>query len=55
MSDDWGRSRSDLGDEDEKDEADLSREETGGWEEDKPASGHFRSHWPDDDEPEATE
>ena len=53
MSDDWGRSRSDLGDEDEKDEkdeGDLDREETGGWAEEEPTSGHFRSHWPEDEE-----
>jgi hypothetical protein len=52
MSDDWGRSRSDLGDEDEKDEGDLGREETGGWAEEEPTSGHFRSHWPEDEESE---
>jgi signal peptidase I len=54
MSDDWGRYRSDLGDEDEKDEKDEAvpgRDEPGGWPEDKPDTGHFRSHWPDD-EPE---
>ena len=52
MSDDWGRYRSELGDEDEKDDADLDGDEPGGWPEEKLHSGH--PHWPDD-EPEAEE
>jgi signal peptidase I len=54
MSDDWGSYRRELGDEDERDDADVAREETGGWAEDEPETAHFRSHWPeDDDEPGA--
>ena len=52
MSDDRGSYRRELGDEDERDDADVAREETGGWAEDEPETAHFRSHWPeDDDEP----
>jgi signal peptidase I len=51
MSDDWGRYRPELGDDDEKDEADLGSEDPGGWPEDEPDPGHSRSHWPDDPEP----
>jgi signal peptidase I len=51
MSDDWGRYGPDLGDEDEKDEADPGRDEPGGWAEDEPDAGHRRSGW-DNDEPE---
>ena len=54
MSDDWGNRR-ELDAEDEKDEGSLGREETGGWPEDEPETGHFRSHWPDDDEPEESD
>jgi signal peptidase I len=54
MSDDWGRYRSGLGDEDEQDDADLGRDEPGGWPEDESDAGHERSHWPDD-EPDAEE
>jgi signal peptidase I len=49
MSDDWSRYRPELGDDDEKDEAEAGRQDPGGWPEDKPDSGHSRSHWPDDD------
>jgi signal peptidase I len=52
MSDDWGRDRRGLDDEDEKDEkgeGSLGRQEPGGWPEDGPDTGHFRSHWPDDE------
>lgn len=49
MSDDWSRYRSDLGDEDEKDEADVGRDDPGGWPQDEPDAGHARSHWADDD------
>ncbi len=52
MSDDWGRYRRELGDEDDKDDADLDSRETGGWAEDAPDAGHSRSHWPDEDEPD---
>ena len=52
MSDDRGSYRRELGDEDERDDADVAREDTGGWAEDEPETAHFRSHWPeDDDEP----
>jgi signal peptidase I len=54
MSDDFGRYRPGLGGDDEKDEADLGREDPGGWPKDEPDSGHSRSHWPDD-EPEPGE
>jgi signal peptidase I len=53
MSDDWGRYRSGLGDDDEGEaeegEADTGSDEPGGWAEDKPGTGH--THWADD-EPE---
>jgi signal peptidase I len=49
MSDDWGRYRSDLGDEDEKDEAEIGRDDPGGWPEDEPDAGHARSHWADEE------
>ena len=49
MSDDWGSYRRELGDEDERDDADVAREDTGGWAEDEPETAHFRSHWPDDE------
>jgi signal peptidase I len=52
MSDDWGRYRSDLGDEDEQDDAGLGGDDPGGWPEDEPAPGPFKSSWPDDDEEE---
>jgi signal peptidase I len=53
MSDDWGRYPRELGDEDEHDEADLGRDDPGGWPEDAPDPGHSRSHWLDeDDEPD---
>jgi signal peptidase I len=53
MSDDFGRYRPELGDDDEKGEADLGRQEPGGWPpEDEPdTGGEKRSGWPDD-EPE---
>jgi|tagenome__1003787_1003787.scaffolds.fasta_scaffold20963774_2 signal peptidase I len=57
MSDDWGTYRRGLDDEDEQDEKDekddgeLDRETPGGWVEEERASGHSRSHWPEDDEP----
>ncbi len=51
MSDDWGGYRSDLGGEDENDEAEPGRDEPGGWPEDEPDAGHARSGWADD-EPE---
>jgi len=50
MSDDWGGYRRGLDDEDEKDEGSPGGQEPGGWPEDEPDTGHFRSHWPDDDE-----
>ncbi len=51
MSDDWGRYRPDLGDDDEdaQDDADTGPDEPGGWAEDKPGTGH--THWAED-EPE---
>ena len=49
MSDDRGRYRGELGDEDEKDE--TGAEDPGGWPEDEPDAGKARSGWPDD-EPE---
>jgi signal peptidase I len=49
MSDDWSRYRSDVGDEDERDDADTGREEPGGWPDDEPELG--KTHWPED-EPE---
>src|SRR5438876_1164114 len=51
MSDDWGRYRSGLGDEEEgqEDEKDLGGEEPGGWPEDEPGTG--KTHWAED-EPE---
>jgi signal peptidase I len=50
MSDDWGRYRPELGDEDEKDEADAGREDPGGWPEDQADAGkETRRGWPDDD------
>jgi signal peptidase I len=50
MSDDWGRYRSELDDEDERDEADAAgREEPGGWADEEPAAG--KTHWADE-EPE---
>jgi signal peptidase I len=52
MSDDWGRYRRELDDEDEKDEGSPGRQEPVGWPEEQPDSAHFHSHWPeDDDEP----
>ncbi len=56
MSDDFGRYRPGLGDDDEKDEADLGREQQpGGWPEDDPGTGReARSGWADD-EPEPGE
>jgi signal peptidase I len=55
MSDDWGRYRPELGDEDEKDEADVGREDPGGWPKDEPDAGkEAQSGWPDD-EPEPGE
>jgi signal peptidase I len=56
MSDDWGSYRRGLGDEDEKDdkdEADVGPQEPGGWPENEADTGHVRSHWPDDTEPES--
>jgi signal peptidase I len=47
MSDDWGRYRSNLDDEDEREEVGTGREEPGGWEADGPDAGH--THWPDDE------
>jgi len=55
MSDDWGNYRRELDDEDEKDEGSPGRQEPGGWPEDEPETGHFRSHWPDDDKPEESD
>ena len=49
MSDDWSRYRSDLGDEDEPDDADVGRDEPGGWPEEKPDAGRSESGWADDD------
>jgi len=49
MSDDWGRYRSDLGDEDERDDADVGRDDPGGWPEDKPDTGRSESGWADDE------
>jgi signal peptidase I len=53
MSDDWGRYRPDLGDDDEdadaQEDADTGPDEPGGWAADKPGTGH--THWADD-EPE---
>jgi signal peptidase I len=49
MSDDWSRYRSDLGDEDEQDDADAGREEPGGWPADETGAG--KTHWADE-EPE---
>jgi signal peptidase I len=49
MSDDWSRYRPELGGDDEKDEAEVGREDPGGWPDDESDSGHSRSHWPDDD------
>ena len=46
MSDDWGRYRPDLDDEDERDETDTGREEPGGWPDDEPGAG--KTHWADD-------
>ena len=54
MSDDWGNRR-EVDDEDEKDEGGPGRQEPGGWPEDEPETGHFRSHWPDDDEPDESD
>jgi signal peptidase I len=51
VSDDWGTYRSDFGDDDEKDETELGRDEPGGWPEDEPNAGHAQSGW-GDDEPE---
>ena len=48
MSDDW-ETRRELGDEHEKDDAGEGRAEAGGWAE-EPEPGHFRSHWPEDEE-----
>jgi signal peptidase I len=51
MSDDWGRYRSDLGDEDEQDNVgDTDGEEPGGWADDEPTQHH--THWVDE-EPES--
>ena len=47
MSDDWGQYRSGLDDEDEREEVGTGREEPGGWEADKPDTGH--THWPEDE------
>ena len=56
MSDDWGSYRREVGDGNEKDDADVGGEETGGWAEDEAETGHLRSHWPeDDDEPDAAD
>jgi signal peptidase I len=55
MSDDFGRYPPEVGDDDEKDDADSAREQRGGWPEDDPgASREGRSGWPDD-EPERGE
>ena len=54
MSDDWGRYRSGLGDEDESDDAETGSEEPGGWADDEPS--HHTTHWEDDEsksEPES--
>ena len=55
MSDDWGSYRRELDDEDEKDEGSPGGQEPGGWPEEEPETGHFRSHWPDDDEPKESD
>jgi signal peptidase I len=52
MSDDWGRYRSDLDDEDDDDKGDVGRDDPGGWPEDKPDAGHAAGGWADD-EPDA--
>ena len=52
MSDDWGRYRSDLDDEDDKEDGDVGRDDPGGWPEDKPDVGQTGSGWADD-EPDA--
>jgi signal peptidase I len=51
MSDDWGRYRSNLDDEDDNDkgDADVGRDDTGGWPEDKPDAGHTGSGWAADE------
>jgi len=52
MSDDWGRYRSDLDDEDDNDQSDVGRDDPGGWPEDKSDAGHTGGGWADD-EPES--
>jgi signal peptidase I len=52
MSDDSSGYRRELGDEDEKDEAEPGRDDPGGWPEEEPDTGHAR--WADDEpEPES--
>ena len=51
MSDDWGTYRPELDGDDEKDEANLGREELGGWPDEPGSGGEARSGWPED-EPE---
>jgi signal peptidase I len=48
MSDDWSGYRPELGDEDEKGDAELGPDDPGGWPEDEPDAGHTRSGWADD-------
>ncbi len=49
MSDDWGKYGSDLGDEDENDDAATDPEEPGGWADEEP---HAKTHW-ENDEPDS--
>ncbi len=54
MSDDFGRNRPELGDEDEKDEADAGREAPFGWPEEGPSPRRGTPGWFDDEpEPES--
>ena len=56
MSDDFGRYRPDLGDEDVQDEADSGRDVPFGWPDDEPAPGRASaSGWPADDDAEPDE
>ena len=55
MSDDWGRHRPGLGDDDEQDEAAGGRTDPGGWPEDEPHAGEARSTWREDEPESGTE
>ena len=48
MSDDRGSYGRELGDEEEKSDDEVARDEPGGWARDEPDGGHAHTHWVDD-------